>query len=120
MFTITLNQLKLPVKIGWSAGERVGARIIEATITLEIDAPQAAKSDELADTVDYDQIISTVRSVSCSGEWNLLERLSAELAMSIIESYPKVSKVEIALTKNIHPELKSVTVTHSRSRAEIK
>ncbi len=119
MFTVTLKQLQLPVKIGWTKEERVAARIVEATIVLQIAAPNVAQSDQLTDTVDYDQIIKLVQNISGQNEWKLLERLSAELTMAIIEINPKVLSVEVSLSKNIYPELKSVTVTHSRSRHEM-
>ncbi len=49
-----------------------------------LDLSPAARSDELADTVDYDTVHQTIVRIVAERSYDLLERLAAELLDSIL------------------------------------
>jgi dihydroneopterin aldolase len=56
------------------------------------------RSDQLADTVDYTQIVSCVREVSDSHRFNLIEALAAAVADAVVERFD-VSRVRVRVRK---------------------
>lgn len=60
------------------------------------------RSDQLADTVDYTEVVARVRAVNESTRFNLIEALAAAVADDLLEHFP-VSRVRVRVRK---PEVK--------------
>jgi dihydroneopterin aldolase len=56
------------------------------------------RSDKLADTVDYDQVVDCIRNVSAAHRFNLIEALAAAIADALLERFP-VSRVRVRVRK---------------------
>jgi dihydroneopterin aldolase len=56
------------------------------------------RTDQLADTVDYTQIVSTIREISSDHRFNLIEALAAAVADAIVERFD-VSRVRVRVRK---------------------
>ncbi len=56
------------------------------------------RSDQLADTVDYTKVVATVREVSASRRFNLIEALAAAVADMLIERF-EVSRARVRVRK---------------------
>lgn len=56
------------------------------------------RSDQLADTVDYTQVVACVREVSESRRYNLIEALAAAVADAIVDRFD-VSRVRVRVRK---------------------
>jgi dihydroneopterin aldolase len=56
------------------------------------------RTDQLADTVDYTKVVATVREVSDSHRFNLIEALAAAVADAIVERFD-VSRVRVRVRK---------------------
>lgn len=56
------------------------------------------RSDQLADTVDYTKVVSTIREVSESKRFNLIEALAAAIADRLLERFP-ISRVRVRVRK---------------------
>jgi dihydroneopterin aldolase len=56
------------------------------------------RSDQLADTVDYTQIVACVREVSDGQRFNLIEALAAAVADAVVERFD-VSRVRVRVRK---------------------
>jgi dihydroneopterin aldolase len=56
------------------------------------------RSDQLADTVDYTQVVTCVREVSESRRYNLIEALAAAVADAIVDRFD-VSRVRVRVRK---------------------
>ena len=65
---------------------------------LRLEVPDAARSDQLENTVDYVAVAEVVKSVSDSKQFHLLEALAAEVADAIAESFP-VDRVRVRVRK---------------------
>jgi 7,8-dihydroneopterin aldolase/epimerase/oxygenase len=60
------------------------------------------RSDQLADTVDYTQVVARVRAVNQRERFNLIEALAAAIAEDLLDHFP-VSRVRVRVRK---PEVK--------------
>ena len=56
------------------------------------------RTDQLADTVDYTQVVACAREVSDSRRFNLIEALAAAVADAIVERFD-VSRVRVRVRK---------------------
>lgn len=76
---------------------RKGCRF-RVDLTLEHDALPGAKSDKLADTVDYGAVADAVLAVGRGESCHLLERLVQRMADAVLDAFP-ISRVQITLRK---------------------
>ena len=73
------------------------------------------RSDQLADTVDYTEVVSCVRGVSDGKRFNLIEALAAAVADALVERFD-VSRARVRVRK---PEVRlEVPVGHSAATVE--
>ncbi len=73
------------------------------------------RSDQLADTVDYTQVVACVREVSDSRRFNLIEAVAAAVADALVARFP-VSRVRVRVRK---PEVElDAPVEHTASTVE--
>lgn len=56
------------------------------------------RSDQLADTVDYTEVVACVRAVCEARRFNLIEALAAAVADSLLDRFP-VSRVRVRVRK---------------------
>lgn len=109
---ISVLDLQLPVKLGYSFEERSISQIISLNIDLLFpEAPIGAYNDQLTDTYCYDDLVKLVHAVVASKDFKLIEHLGKYIYDAIAQNlkdknYPKV-KLELSVTK-ILPPLPSV------------
>jgi dihydroneopterin aldolase len=74
---IRILGMQLRAHVGAAAGEREKPQPIDADLELEVDCGPAAKSDDLADAVDYAAVFGTCARVVSGRSFALLEALAA-------------------------------------------
>ena len=79
---------------GVLAEERASGQIFMADVSLAVDARAAARSDELADTVDYSVIAQLVHAELAGDPVDLIETLTERIAERCL-AVPGVHAVEI-------------------------
>jgi len=87
--SLFLRGLELPARLGVYPRERG----IEQRIKLDIElglvgVQQAASSDRLAETLDYDAVAQTARSVVAERHYSLVESLAAAIAERMLKAHP--------------------------------
>ena len=87
---------------GYSAAERRGTRRFRVNLTLELPLAAAAKSDRIADTVDYWRVSEAVIALGTKSTFRLLEALAGAIAAKIQDLYPHAG-VAIELEKLAPP-----------------
>ena len=87
---------------GVSAEERATGRRYEVDCELEVDLAEAGLSDELRDTVDYEQVYNIIRETVEDKSFALLERLATNLATKVLDSFP-VYRVTLHVRKLTPP-----------------
>jgi len=95
---IHIRDLRLRCIIGINHGERDEKQDVEINITLWADLRQAARTDRIEDTVDYEAIeLKVVELVEGSSD-SLIERLAQRVA-DICLADAKVRRVRVLIEK---------------------
>lgn len=88
-------------------------------VTLKAKLLKAAKSDALAETIDYAEIAKLAHQVITGPSVNLVEKLAKEIGDLILENFPKVESAEVTVHKPQAPipiPFKDVSVTIKSER----
>jgi dihydroneopterin aldolase len=96
---ITVRGLRLEGRVGVPDEERATPQLLEIDVELEVDLDAAARSDELADTVDYGPLIELCRRTLDRGEFKLLEGLAGTLVDRVLDAAPRASAATIRVRK---------------------
>jgi len=83
---------------GYHAEERTIGNRYRVDVELETDFGQAAVSDDLAATVNYETVFALVRT-RMEQPTRLLEHLAHEMATRIKEGFPHVERVQVEVKK---------------------
>jgi dihydroneopterin aldolase len=87
---------------GVSAEERAFPQLLEVDLEVVLDLTRAAASDELADTLDYGELVETCRRVVEEGSQRLLEAVAGGIADEV-RSRPGVERVTVRVRKPAVP-----------------
>jgi dihydroneopterin aldolase len=68
-------------------------------LTLDLDLTQAARSDKLADTVGYDQVVEVASRTFCTRRYRLVEAAAGAVAAAVLDRFPQVSAVRVTVHK---------------------
>ncbi len=99
--------------------EQILGQWFEVDLTLWINLSHAGQSDQLADTLDYCDVIETVQHLIKTSRLVLLERLATLIADSIL-SFDRVTQVRVQLIKPAAPIPDfsgKITIDLTRSRS---
>ncbi len=88
---------------GYLPEEQVLGQWFEADVKLWLDISTAAKTDAIADTIDYRRVISLVQHLVKTSKFALIERLVATIADSILQECDRVTQVQVTLSKPAAP-----------------
>ncbi|MCU0771322.1 MAG: dihydroneopterin aldolase [Verrucomicrobia bacterium] len=110
MFTLRIVDLEVFFRVGVPDEERAEPQRLLVTVEMDVDAPRAATTDHLGDTIDYHRVSQDVLSYGENRSWKLLERLSAELAGLILAKY-QPRRVRVEIKKFIIPQARYVSVS---------
>ena len=98
MDIIFLRNLKIDTVIGIYDWERRIKQTVILDLEMATDIKKAAKSDDIADTLDYKAIAKRVISFVEESEYKLVETLAARIAEIIVNEF-KVPWVKLSLNK---------------------
>jgi dihydroneopterin aldolase len=68
-------------------------------MTLDIDLSAAARSDKVADTVSYDQVVEAASQVFTAQKFKLIEAAAGKVAETVLAKFPRVLAVEVTIHK---------------------
>ena len=85
--TIGVSGLRVTCVIGVHADERRTRQDIFLDLELDIDFERAAGSDEVKDTVDYDQLSQAMIDLATEGEFRLIETYAERAANYLLERF---------------------------------
>jgi dihydroneopterin aldolase len=104
---LLIQGLRVATRVGWTDEERNEPQTVLVDLDVEIDAARSARSDDLADTVDYASVIGEVSRLVASREERLLERLAAEVA-EMVSAMNGVKRVSVEIAKEVVPVAEEV------------
>jgi dihydroneopterin aldolase len=112
MSNISLVDLEVFYRVGVPDAERARPQRLLLTVVLESDFTAAAKSDGIADTIDYYAVTQRLLKFGEGREWKLIEKLAADIAAAILAEFQPQS-VSVEVKKFIIPEARHVSVSHT-------
>ena len=112
---IEINDLEASFRIGVPDTERANPQKVLITIRLFTDFKEAARTDDVQHTVDYDELTRSLIEWGQAREWKLIETLASNIADWILDRY-SIAGVQIEIKKFILPNTRHVGVRIMRDR----
>src|SRR5262252_7378023 len=117
---IFLHGLSAECIIGFIDWERRVKQTVVLDIELPVDCAHAARTDEVADTLDYKKVAKRVLAFIEASEFKLVETLAHRLALLILEEFG-LEWVRITLNKpGAIRSSRDVGVMIERTRADLE
>ncbi len=103
--TLKVHALRLEVRLGCTPDERSRPQPVEWNLELSWkNLPMACESDELSDTICYDELTQKIASVCAANEFKLLEHLAYRALQAIRPQLKSLARVRVAVRK-LHPPI---------------
>lgn len=107
--TITIADLAVHYRVGVPGEERARPQRLLLTVEMGTDFKNAARTDDLSQTIDYYALSQRLLKFGEGRSWKLIETLAGEIAaMVLAEFHPRSVTVEVK--KFILPEARHVSV----------
>ena len=68
-------------------------------LMLDIDLAEASRSDKLAHTVGYDQVVEVASAAFCARKYRLVEAAAGAVAEAVLERFRRVTSVRVTVHK---------------------
>jgi len=117
MDTIVINELEAHARIGVPDSERGKPQRLLISVELRSSFGEAAATDDLSKTIDYDRFCRDLRAHLAVGQWKLLETLAEQIANKAISDFGANSAV-VEIKKFVIPRTKWVGVRIERLMSE--
>jgi 7,8-dihydroneopterin aldolase/epimerase/oxygenase len=115
MSKISIVDLEVFYYVGVPDAERAQPQRLLLTVELGSDFSAAAKSDGIADTIDYFAVAQRLLKFGDGKSWKLIEKLAADIAVAILSEFKPLS-VSVEVKKFIISEARYVSVKLNKSR----
>jgi dihydroneopterin aldolase len=76
----------------------VGQRFV-IDLELSADLSESSRTDRLADTVSYSNVVATATNAFKGSNYKLLERAAGAVADAVLSAFPKISVIEVTVHK---------------------
>ena len=110
MSKISIVDLEVFYRVGVPDAERAQPQRLLLTVELESDFTAAAKSDGIADTIDYYAVTQRLLKFGDGREWKLIEKLASDIADTVLKEF-KPQSVFVEVKKFIIPQARNVSVS---------
>ena len=111
---IFLQDLVVRGHVGHTDEERARLQDIWVDLEMDVDMRKAAKSDDIAHTVDYAAVAAKVQEVLDQGPSNLAERLADRIAAALLQSFA-IQRVKVRVKKKTIPNASFAVVQRTRN-----
>ncbi len=98
MDKIFISELKVQTKLGVPEWERMTPQTVVLDIEISHDLSKAGKSDAIADTIDYGQIVKRIRQTLTEHSFQLVEALAEHVCQLIFKEFG-VKEINIKVSK---------------------
>ena len=109
MPTINIVDLEVFYRVGVPEAERAKPQRLLLTVELKSDFSAAARTDSIADTIDYFAVTQRLLKFGEGREWKLIEKLAGDIAETILTGF-KPQSVSVEVKKFIIPQARYVSV----------
>jgi dihydroneopterin aldolase len=112
---ISIVDLEVFYHVGVPDAERATPQRLLLTVEMEFDFAAAARSNDIADTIDYFAVSQRLLKFGEGRSWKLIEKLAADVADTILGEF-KPAAVSIEVKKFIIPQTRHVSVATTKRR----
>ena len=117
---ISIVDLEVFYRVGVPDDERAKPQKLWLTVEMEFDFAEAAKSDFIADTIDYFAATQKLLKFGEGREWKLIEKLAADIGEMILADFKSQRdvplRVSVEVKKFVIPQAKFVSVSLTKQR----
>jgi len=103
-------------RIGCTEEERSFPQRLRVSVRLGVNTEQAARTKDLAHTVNYAAVCEQVRAIGASQPWVLVEELAESLSEKLLKSSALIQSLQITIEKFVLPGVDWVGVEIFRER----
>lgn len=116
MAKISIVDLEVFYRVGVPDEERAKPQRFLLTVEMESPFAKAAKSDSIADTIDYFAVSQRLLKFGENKSWKLIEKLAADIGeMILTEFQPKKVSVEVKKFPIAQAQFVSVILKRKRN-----
>ena len=112
---ISIVDLEVFYRVGVPDAERAQPQRLLLAAEMDSDFSAAAKSDGIADTIDYYAVTQRLLKFGDGREWKLIEKLAADIADVILAEF-KPAGVTVEVKKFVIPQARYVSVSLTKQR----
>ncbi len=116
MSRISIVDLEVFYRVGVPDAERAQPQRLLLTIEMNFDFSAAAKTDSIADTIDYFAVSQRLLKFGDGKSWKLIEKLAADIADLILSEF-KPESVTVEVKKFPIRQARHVAVTLIKKRS---
>ncbi|PDH36379.1 MAG: dihydroneopterin aldolase [OM182 bacterium MED-G24] len=120
MDRLAIKGLSVETIIGINPWERETRQPLVIDLELQVDTQAAARSDKVADTVDYGKLARRLRNLIAQSRFQLIERVAETIAGDVLGQDQRILAVTVCVTKPhaIPDTTVSLTITRPRTLSE--
>jgi 7,8-dihydroneopterin aldolase/epimerase/oxygenase len=111
--TISIADLEVHYCVGVPDEERARPQRLLLTVEMEFDFSAAAKSDSIADTIDYFAVTQRLLKFGEGKNWKLIEKLAADICEMILAEF-RPQSVSVEVKKFVISQARYVSVKMAR------
>ena len=119
MDAITISDLEVTYRVGVPDVERRYPQRLLVSVEMHDDFSEAARTDDLNQTVDYFQVSQRLLYFGEGKEWKLIEKLAEDLVRMILADFGPLSAT-VEVKKFVVPQAQHVAVRVTRDQAWLK
>jgi FolB domain-containing protein len=113
---ISIIDLEVFYRVGVPDEERAQPQRLLLAVEMESDFLAAAKTDSIADTIDYFVVSQRLLKFGDGKSWKLIEKLAADICNMVLSEF-KPQKVTVEVKKFPIPQARRVSVSLTRWRS---
>lgn len=99
MGKVIIKKLKIKTCHGVNDFEKRQPQLFEFSAEVTCDFYEAAKNDEIAQTINYSTVCKIITAVATQNVFNLIETLASRCAEAILDNFPKATAVKVRVEK---------------------
>ena len=113
---ISIVDLEVFYRVGVPDEERAKPQRLLLTIEMDFDFSTAAKTDSIADTIDYFAVSQRLLKFGEGKSWKLIEKLAADICEAILSEF-RPEAVSVEVKKFVIPQARYVSVAMTRKKS---
>jgi 7,8-dihydroneopterin aldolase/epimerase/oxygenase len=119
--TVFVRGLALHAYHGVMQHEAKVGQTFQLDLLLDINLTEASRSDKLAHTVGYDQVVEVASAAFCARRYRLIEAAAGAVADAVLDRFPAVVSMSVTVHKPHAPIAATfadvgVTITRVRKK----